>query len=124
LILTGFRTGSYCTCWEIKPRSNTMTSVRISINRKDKNTGGYVQDFGGYVSFIGTACADKAAKLKPKDRIKLGDVDVNNRYDAEKKVTYTNFNVYSFEMADSAQQAPASYAEPEPDDDPSGDLPF
>ena len=120
----GFRKDSYATIWEIKPRSNTMTSARISINRKDKQTGEYVQDFGGYVSFIGTACADKAAKLKPKDRIKLGDVDVNNRYDAEKKVTYTNFNVYSFEMADSAQQASASHAEPEPDDDPSGDLPF
>ena len=104
-----------------------MTSVRISINRKDKNTGEYVQDFGGYVSFIGTACADKAAKLKPKDRIKLGDVDVNNRYDAERKVTFTNFNVYSFEMADSANASTAAtvnHSEPEPDDDPSGDLPF
>ena len=101
-----------------------MTSVRVSINRKDKNTGEYVQDFGGYVSFIGTACADKAAKLKPKDRIKLGDVDVNNRYDKERNQTYTNFNVYSFEMADAPQSAPVSHADPEPDEDPSSDLPF
>ena len=123
----GFRKDSYATVWEVKPRSNTMTSVRISINRKDKQTGEYVQDFGGYVSFIGTACADKAAKLKTKDRIKLGDVDVNNRYDAEKKVSYTNFNVYSFEMADGpGNSAPAqsSPAEPEPDEDPSDNLPF
>ena len=120
----GFRTGSYATVWEVKPRSNTMTSARISINRKDKNTGEYVQDFGGYVSFIGTATAEKAAKLKVKDRIKLGDVDVNNRYDAEKKVTYTNFNVYSFEMADAPQSAQVSHDDPEPLEDSDNELPF
>ena len=92
----GFRKDSYATVWEVKPRSNTMTSARISINRKDKQTGEYVQDFGGYVSFIGTACADKAAKLKPKDRIKLGDVDVTRRYDKEKQKDYYTFKVFSF----------------------------
>lgn len=50
--------------------------------------------------FCGTACANKALNLKPKDRIKLGDVDVSNRYDKEKNITYTNFSVFDFEMAD------------------------
>lgn len=102
----GFRKDSYATVWEVKPRSETMVSARISINRKDKQTDQYVQDWGGYVAFIGTACAAKAAKLKTKDRIKLGDVDVTNKYDREKQTTYTNFNVYSFEMADGAGSSP------------------
>ena len=42
----GFRKDSYATVWEVKPRSNTMTSVRISINRKDKQTGEYVHRNG------------------------------------------------------------------------------
>jgi len=104
----GFRKDSYATVWEVKPRSDTMTSARISINRKDKQTDQYVQDWGGFVAFIGTSCAQKAARLRVKDRIKLGDVDVTNKYDPEKKVEYTNFNIYSFEMADSPGSQPGS----------------
>ena len=65
----GFRKDSYATVWEVNPRSETMTSVRISINRKNKQTDQYEQDFGGFAAFLGTACAQKAAKLKQKDRI-------------------------------------------------------
>ena len=96
----GFRKDSYATVWEVSRISDTMTKGRISISRKDKNTGEYVQDFGGFVAFCGTACARKALALKEKDRIKLGDVDVSNRYDKEKGTTYTNFNIFDFEMAD------------------------
>lgn len=124
----GFRKDSYATVWEITPRSETMVSGRISINRKDRQTDQYIQDWGGYVAFIGTACAAKAAKLKTKDRIKLGDVDVTNKYDAEKKITYTNFNIYSFEMADGAgNQRSSQPAAPQPsvdDGELSDDLPF
>lgn len=124
----GFRTGAFATVWEIKPRSTTMVSARISVNRKDKQTDEYVQDFGGYVAFMGTACADKASRLKPKDRIKLGDIDVTNRYDTEKKIEYTNFNVYSFEMADETGDRGGSKARsytPQVDDgELSGELPF
>ena len=124
----GFRKDTYATVWEIKPKSETMTNGRISINRKDKQTDQYVQDWGGYVTFLGTACASKAAKLKPKDRIRLGDVDVTNKYDKERQTTYTNFNIYSFELADNTnvggqnrQQTPDTVSE---DSDLSGDLPF
>ena len=122
----GFRKDSYATVWEVNPRSETMTSVRISINRKNKQTDQYEQDFGGFAAFLGTACAQKAAKLKQKDRIKLGDVDVTNRYDKEQGVTYTNFNVYSFEMADGASgnSAPKKSAPPPIDDGYDDDLPF
>ncbi len=94
----GFRSGAYCTIWSVERKTDTVTRCRVSISRKDKNTGEYVQDFGGFLSFIGTACAKKALSLHEKQRIKLGDVDVSNRYDKASGKEYTNFNVYSFEL--------------------------
>lgn len=101
----GFRSGSYCKIWSVEPVRNTVTKARISISRKNRQTGQYEQDFGGYISFVGTNAAGKAAKLKEGDRIKLGDVDVTNTYDKEKRMTYTNFYVYSFEMDGEEQTA-------------------
>lgn len=98
----GFRKDSYATVWEVEPISDLVTKARISINRKNKQTGEYEQDFGGYVKFIGSASAKKAAQLKEKDRIKLGDVDVSNFYNKEKKTEYTDYKIFSFDMADAA----------------------
>jgi len=103
----GFRPNTYCTVWSVETVSDTQTRARISISRKNKNTGEYEQDFSGFVSFFGTANAAKAAKLKEKDRIKLGDVDVSNRYDKEKGREYTTYKVFSFELEDAAPSEPA-----------------
>ena len=86
--------------------SDTSTKLRISVSRKNKQSGSYEQDFSGFVLCIGTAAATNALKLKEGARIKLGDCDVSTRYDAEKKVTYTNYKLFSFEAADteSAQE--------------------
>lgn len=123
----GFRKDSFASVWgDARPVSGTLTRRRITISRKDKQTGEYVQDFGGFVSFIGTACAQKALKLKERDRIKLGDVDVTNRYDKEANKEYTNFNVYSFELANSGSDHVQPSRE-QPDsgyDDSDGELPF
>jgi len=96
----GFRKESYATVWEVEPVSDTLTKGRISISRKNKQTGEYETDFSGFVSFVGTVAAKNATQLKEKDRIKLGDVDVTNRYDSEKKITYTNYKIFSFEKQD------------------------
>lgn len=97
----GFRTGAYATVWEVKPVMQTITKVRISISKKNRDTGAYEQDFSGYVDFAGSTAANKALTLKERDRIKLGDVDVrNSKYDEVKKTRYTNFYVYSFELLD------------------------
>lgn len=101
----GFKSGGYATVWEVQPVKNTITRARVSCSKKNKETGAYDQDFSGYVSFIGTAAAGDAAKLKPRDRIKFGDVEVKNTYDKEKKTTYWNCNCYSFEKAQSGQQS-------------------
>ena len=112
----GFRKDSFATVWSAEVVSDTLTKVRLSISRKNKQTGEYETDFSGFVSFVGTAAAKKAAALKEKDRIKLGDIDVTNRYDKERNTTFTNFKVFSFEMqGENAAAAPAAAStEPQP----------
>lgn len=92
----GFRKDTWATVWEIKPVSDTFCRGRISISRKNRQTGEYEVEFSGYVAFIGTACAAKAAKLKERDRVRIGDVDVTTQYVKESNTTYTNFKVFSF----------------------------
>lgn len=99
----GFRTGSYATIWEVKKGNGNYSDVRLSTSRKNKQTDEYVTDFSGFVRFVGTA-HQNAGSLKEKDRIKICDCEVTNSYDKEKKVTYTNFAVFSFEMANGGQQ--------------------
>lgn len=96
----GFRQGAYCSIWSIEPGKGNFTKVRLSVSRKNKD-GQYEQDFAGFCTFISQAHA-KAARLKERDRIKLGEVDVSNSYDKEKQKEYTNFKVFDFEMADAA----------------------
>lgn len=92
----GFRTGAYAKVWEIKAGDRTV-DLQISINKKNKETGQYDKEFSGFVRCIGPA-AEKARSLKSGDRIKLGDVDVSQRYDKEKERTYVNFKMFSFDI--------------------------
>lgn len=93
-----FRNGAFAKVWELKPSAN-YTDVRISISRKDKQTGEYTQDFGGYVRFIGEA-HKMATGLQVGDRVQLGEVSCTNQYNKERGVTYYNFQVYSFAVPD------------------------
>lgn len=111
----GFRKDGWATCWSVDVKSDTMTQVRLSTSKKDKQTGEYVQDFSGFVAFVGTAAAKKAAALKEKDRIKLGDVEVTTKYDKDKDVTYTNFKCYNFEVQNEAGNSSSTQTtEPQP----------
>lgn len=123
----GFRNGAYATIWEVNPTSQTMTKVRISTSKKDKQTGNWETDFSGFVAFVGAKNAELAAHLNAKDRVKLGDIDVTTKYDKDKKITYTNFACFGFEMANngggSAEAAVESAVEKAAEqDDPEGIL--
>lgn len=122
----GFRSGSFAKVWTVEPKTDTNTTARISISRKNKQTGEYEQDFSGFVSFVGTATAKKAACLKEGDRIKLGDVDVTTTYNGDKKIIYTNYKCFSFDIEGSASEVPASEPQPAVDDGEVSDerLPF
>ena len=101
----GFRSGVYCTVWEVKPKTNGITEGRISISKKNKMTDEYETDFSGFVAFVGSAAAQKALKLQPQDRIRIGDCEVTNTYDKEKRVTYWNPRIFSFETRDEFETA-------------------
>lgn len=120
----GFRTDSYAKVWKIENKGN-YHNVQLSISKKDKSTDRYVQDFGGFVRFVGTA-HKLAESLKEGDRIKIGSCDVSNTYNKEKNVTYYNFAVFSYESADgslsSKTNSQTNNNETNTDDD--GELPF
>jgi len=97
----GFRTGAFAKIWEITPISDTSTKLRISISRKNKQTDTYEQDFSGFVLCVGISAARKALSLTDGSRIKLGDVDVTTKYDESKKMSYTNFKLFSFDDVES-----------------------
>lgn len=128
----GFRTGAFCKIWDVTPVSDRKVKLRVSISRKDKE-GEYVQEFSDFPVCLGTACAKQASRLKKGDVIKLGDVDVSNRYSKDTGKTYYDFKIFSFEKADGAAASdagssgrtkakPADAADPDPVEDDS--LPF
>ncbi|MEG1926717.1 MAG: hypothetical protein RR415_13330 [Ruthenibacterium sp.] len=95
--------------------SDTSTKIRMSVSRKNKQTGEYEQDFSGFVLCIGTVAARNALSLREGSRIKLGDCDVTTKYDAQKKITYTNFKLFSFETTDSdSETTPKDNTDPQP----------
>ena len=104
----GFRKGAWATVFDVRDGKGNFKSVRIAISRKNKD-GEYENDFSGYVTFFGTAAA-KADRLKERDRIQLGDVDVGNFYDKEKNTTYTNYKVFDFDFADEVNPPQSSSA--------------
>lgn len=128
----GFRPNSFATVWSVEPGKGKFTKVRISVSKKNAQTGEFEQDFSGFCMFVGNAHA-KAAKLKEKDRIRLGDIDVTSTYDRQGKKEYINFKVFSFDFADevsgSGGRKPSSItraSEPDPEEGDVSDnrLPF
>ena len=94
----GFRNGAYAKVWEVNGKTPNVTSVKISVSLKNKETGEYDTKFSEYASFLGAQCAKNALMLKPGDRIKLGEVDVDSsKWDPEKKTKYYSWKVFSFE---------------------------
>jgi hypothetical protein len=127
----GFRNNSFAKVWgEVKiSSSGKYAEARISVSRKDKNSGEYKQEFGGYVRFIGDAL-EKAKTLKEGDSIKLLSVDVQNNYNKETKKEYTNYLVFDFELQSnnsgggSSKPAPSSAADSIPDIPDDEELPW
>lgn len=100
----GFRTGAYAKVWSIRPISDTMTSINISTSKKNKQTDKMEKDFSGFATCIGTAAAKKAMSLKEGDVIVIGDCEVKMVYGADNRPTFTNYNVYTFEVAENNRQ--------------------
>ena len=120
----GFRKDTYAKVWQVESVRDNFTKLRISISKKNKQTGQYEDDFSGFVNIYGSGVAAKAAKLKSGDRIKLGDVDVQSNYVKEKKTIYYNFNVYSFELVENEKKPDISSFDGNPEEGETDDLPW
>ena len=117
----GFRKNAIATVWKVEEISPSLTRGQISVSRHNKETDQWEQDFNGFVAFIGTASAAKALRLEEKDKIRLGDVDVSTKYDKDKKVTYTNYKIFSFDGPEELNNKPSnndSRSEPEKKNEP------
>lgn len=99
----GFRNNQWCSLFSVEPKGPTWTKGKISISRRNQ-AGEYETSFSGFVDFMGTACASKAAGLRPTTdhpiRIRLREVDIDNKYDKERGVMYWNPKVWSFDTGD------------------------
>lgn len=102
-----FSAGSYARIWDIKAKHDKYTEVRISTSKKDKSTGEYTQDFGGFVRMVGQA-HEAMDHLEEKDSFKIVRCGVENHYDKEKKVTYNNFVIFEIETDDTYPEKEAS----------------
>lgn len=105
----GFRSGAYASVFSVKRGNGNYYDVNITTSHKDRGSGNYVRDFGAFVRFAGDA-ANVVAKYdgksskdngnRPLARVKLGDVDTTNTYNAAKGITYTNHVVFTCEEVD------------------------
>lgn len=98
----GFATGNYARVWEVVETKDKYTVVKMSTSKKNKQTNEYEQDWAdGRVRLVGTAHNQiKALGVGDKGvSVKIGSCDVSNKYDKDKKTTYTNYVVFNFDDA-------------------------
>ena len=112
----GFRTGAWAKVWEIEPKSSTWVKGRVSISRKNRQTGEYEQDFSGFVDFTGTACASKAETIQAGDTIKLGDIDVVRVWNKDQQKEYINYKIFSFDFDENDRPVAAAAPDSNPVD--------
>lgn len=129
----GFRQGAYAKVWSAEDKGKYSVG-NISISRKNKDTDKYEVEFqDGFVRFVGDA-HNALSNLFIDEKgasIQITSCDVTNKYDAEKKKTYTNFVIFGFDVPNGGnaggKKGGASKSKPkaapveEPEDD---DLPF
>lgn len=89
--------GSTCTFWKVQrvAENGKTCDVQISVSKKNKQTDQYETDFSGFVKFCGEALVKFAQSLQEKDKIDIDSFELTNKYDKEKKVTYTNVSVFA-----------------------------
>lgn len=102
----GFRTGTFAKVWNVKKGNGNYYVAEMSTSKKMKDRDGndilengkakYETDWSNkFVRLVGTA-AKQAETLKAGDSVKIESCDVTNKYDKEKKVTYTNYVIFAF----------------------------
>ena len=98
----GFSKGNYCRIWKLENKGNYHVA-QISTSKKNKQTDQYETDWqDSFVRLVGTAHT-QAQSFNIGDKgmsAKIGACDVTNKYDKEKRTTYTNYVIFGFEEID------------------------
>ena len=108
-----FGTGKYAKIWELKKGNGNYYTAEMSTSKKAKDKNGneiiengktkYETDWSDkFVRLVGEA-ARAAEGLSAGSSVKIGNCEVTNKYDKEKKVTYTNYVIFSFEDNNSSR---------------------
>lgn len=102
-----FGNNNYAKIWETD-RLEHYTTCKITTSRKNKQTNQYETDFSAKVRFVW-----KAHEKHPQsgDKIKITSCAVTNKYDKEKKITYTNYIVFDYEEVEAKPKPPKPITE-------------
>ena len=109
-----FKNNAFATLWNIDKDAKKVAKIydnyadiQVTTSKKNKS-GKYETDFSGKVRCFGKALQTlKDFTFTEKDRIKLIDVEVSNKYDAVRKQTYINYVCWELEpVGEQQKQAP------------------
>lgn len=89
-----FRVGAYATVWETKDTQYKYREGRITTSRKIQT--GWIDDFSGWVRFVGQA-NEKSKSLTRQDRIKILECEACQIYNKETKKTFNSYTIFDFE---------------------------
>ncbi len=67
--------------------------ARIYMSHKDRETDEWIVDLSSYAWFFGDA-ADVVRELNEKDKVKIEEFDISNRYDPEEKKEWWSIKIY------------------------------
>ena len=99
----GFRQGAFARVFSAEDKGR-YSICRLAISKKNKETGEYEQEFSdGRVKFVATAHKQIKELTIPYNgvTVKLGSVDVTNKYDKNRNTTYTNYVVFNLDDVNS-----------------------
>ena len=92
----GFGTGKFAKVWKVENKGK-YSVAEMSTSKKNKETDKYETDWSNkFVRLVGTA-NDQAKLFKDGESVKIGNCEVTNKYDKDKKITYTNYVIFNFE---------------------------
>lgn len=119
----GFRQGAFARVFSAEDKGR-YSICSLAISKKNKETGEYEQEFSdGRVRFVATAHKQIQKLTIPHNgvTVKLGSVDVTNKYDRNRNTTYTNYVVFNLDDGDSKDGSSYHSNSSQTNSKPSGD---
>ena len=99
---------TYAKIWNIEERGR-YAIVELSTSKKNKETDQYETDWSNkFVRFVGNAHTALQG-MKGNERIKITSGEVTSTYDKEKRTSYVNYVVFSFELPNGSSSHKSNY---------------